>query len=245
MIFALLGAVLLFWASRLKPYKDPEAVKAAQLGSFSDGDTLKTDSQKYWDVRDSQLTPKFAMQNYGITSLALAVLVLLFFWLFKVKTFRDFLYIKTPGKRWKLVVLGLAAAVISSLGYAFDLGLGFLRQEFPPWADSMAIPLLGVPFIFLFLLVCAGVFSIMGCIDYNGACAIINTFRKKTEPDFEWFFLLGGPLFISILATLFTLILGQFCYMIPSLFWVFFFGFFYAGKQHKIDNETLGLEARP
>jgi hypothetical protein len=103
MIFTLLGAVLLFWASKLEPYKDPEAVKAAQLGSFSDEDTLKTDSQKYWDVRDSQLTPKFALQNYGITSLALAVLGLLLFGLFKVKAFGDFLHIKTPRKRWKLV----------------------------------------------------------------------------------------------------------------------------------------------
>jgi len=234
---ALIGLLLFLSGSALRPYKDPKAVEDAKLAYPENGEDSQTASERYWAIRDAQLTPKYSLQNYGLTFITVAIFIAISALLFKIKDIGDINQIRTPKYSWIIVVLGLAAAIISPLVYVVDLFIGMARDEFPPWADSLGIPLFGVPVIFAFMLICAAFFSVMGFIGYRDDCAIMNTFRRGTRPGLIWHILLGIPLLVSVIVTFFLLVIGQFYYMISSMLWVFFFGLFYAGKQKQPNKQ--------
>ena len=48
----------------------------------------------------------------------------------------------------KIVLLGFSAAILTAAGYIGDLFLEFSRGSYPHWADSLSIPLAGVPILF-------------------------------------------------------------------------------------------------
>lgn len=97
------------------------------------------DSQAYFTARERALTGKFALQDYGVTMLVFSLVLAAFNWqLFKVpRSLRGFLGI------------AVAAPLVTVGAFAFDLIQGQARWEFPPWADSLGIPLMGIPVLLI------------------------------------------------------------------------------------------------
>lgn len=81
-------------------------------------------SNEYWKLRDEMLTPKFQLQDYGGTLVALSIGVLLV-------SRRGWRHLKSPKSRAKLFGLAVAAPLLTVGAYVFDLLQGFARGEFP------------------------------------------------------------------------------------------------------------------
>jgi hypothetical protein len=238
--FTLIGIALLCLAAALAPYKDISAVENAKLDYPDDNKDSHAASLKYWAIRDAQMTPKFSLQDYGFTSLTIGFALFILMLAFKIKSFEEFRDIKTPNRKWKVVLLGVLAAISGPIVYVISLFLDMARDEFPPWADSLGLPLAGVPFLFVIMLVFAIFFCITGMINYHGGLYYKNIFYREFRPNILWCILLGIPSVVALLSVLFTIAVGDFLFLIPSLLWLFFLLSFFNGKQ-KISAETFPI----
>jgi hypothetical protein len=230
-ISGVLGLLLLAWSAILPPYKNQALVEEARSGYPSGIDASRAASEAYWAVRDAQLTPKFTLQNYGATLVALALLFVAMRQFLSVDNLSALASINTPTTRWKVVALGMLAAVLTPIAYVASLLLGAARDEFPPWADSLGIPLAGVPFIFFFLVICAGLFSAVGIVSFRKGIPLMGVFRASSRPPLLWSLTLGIPLAISVAFTCLTLAAGDFLFFVPFALWTVFFLVLLAGKQ--------------
>lgn len=199
-----LGVALFSYALVLHPYKD-EQVFMARYMALSDGQ-----SAEYWKLREEMLTPKFQIQDYGITICVTGIAVALASRRGKVR-----LNALTP--RAAVVALAVALPFISVGAYVFDLIQGAGRGEFPHWADSLSIPLMGAPILLVLLLAWS-----------LAHLAFLTNVRGGTVPlslAFEWranWWLLLLSV-VSAFVALAAAAMGQYWYAFPAVLWLYFY----------------------
>ncbi|MEW5786926.1 MAG: hypothetical protein AB1899_03630 [Pseudomonadota bacterium] len=202
-LILLVGIAILAYAYSIAPYKD-EALFMERYMALSAGQ-----SNEYWQLRDEMLTPKFQLQNYGGTLVTLAVAV------FFVSR-RGWQQLKSPKSRVALLGLAFATPFLTVGAYVFDLLQAFDRGEFPHWADSMGIPLMGVPVNLVVLLLWSG--------------AHLAFLRGPYQPVFlsqaisrqaNWWLLVIAAL-TALLSVLFAFE-GAYWYAIPGVAWLYFY----------------------
>ena len=199
-----LGLALLISSLTLSPYKD-EALFNSKYMEMSSGQ-----SEAFYKLRDEMLTPKFQLEDYGISLLALAAVVFLLFR-------KDGLQIPAPSSRKWLITLAIVLPFITVAGYVYDLLNAYNRGEFPSWEDSMGIPLMSAPGLLIGLL-----FWVVGHFgflhgDYPSAAKIE---RESISATNSWLKFVSA---IAVLLTTLFFALGQYWYAIPSLAWVYFY----------------------
>jgi hypothetical protein len=198
-----LGCTLLFASSKMDPYKDPEKFRT-EYSKMKSGD-----SEKYFKLRDELVSSKYAYMDHGISLIMVAFLLLI------AKYSR--LFSHAPKTRIGLVILGIFLPFLTVVGYAFDLIQGESRQEFPHWADSLGIPLMGVPVMLLFLLVLA--LAMYGHVhkDFLPRTSLRLAFKKDGE---KGHFVLAGP---AGLVAFCSFVYGQYWYWLPAAGWAYYF----------------------
>jgi len=175
-------------------------------------------SEEYWKLRDEMLTPKFQLEDYGITLAAIALAVFLV-------TRKGQVRLQSPNSRKALVALAIVLPFLTVGGYIFDLLQAFDRGEFPHWADSMGIPLMGAPIQFIILLVwsLAHLSFLRG--GYQPAASLVQAVSLKAN----WWLL-----FVSVVTALLALLcvaLGQYWYAIPGTLWLYLYLSLGAGRR--------------
>lgn len=212
-----IGAVLFGYALTLQPYKN-EKLFMERYMSMSVGQ-----SEEYWKLRDEMLTPKFQLEDYGIT---LAVMSLFAF----LATRKNRTFLRSPNSRAALVVLGIVLPFLTVGGYVFDLFQAFDRGEFPHWADSMGIPLMGVPIQFTILLV----WSLAHLSFLRGGYHPSTSLSHAVSLKSNWWLL-----FVSATTALLTIscaVLGQYWYAIPGALWLYLY--LSLGAVRRVANGT-------
>jgi hypothetical protein len=203
-VLLIVGIALLISSLTLSPYKDEKLFNSKYM-EMSSGQ-----SDAFFKLRDEMLTPKFQLEDYGISLLALAGVV---FFLYR----KEGLQITAPSSRKWLVVLAMALPFITVAGYVYDLLNAYNRGEFPHWADSMGIPLMSAPVLLIGLL-----FWVVGHFGF-----LHGDYPPMAKIERESFYKTNIWLkFVSAVAVLLTLLffaLGQYWYAIPSLVWVYFY----------------------
>jgi hypothetical protein len=202
-ILLLVGVVVLGYAYSLAPYKD-EALFMKRYMALSVGQ-----SNEYWKLRDEMLTPKFQLQDYGGTLVAVSIAA----FLVSRKGWRN---LKSPKSRIALFGLAFAAPFLTVGAYGFDLLQGFARGEFPHWADSMSIPLMGVPILLLVMLVWAGAHLAFVRGNYNSEPLSLAWSRQA-----NWW-LLAVSTITTVLVVL-SATVGQYWYAVPGVVWLYFY----------------------
>ena len=201
-MFVLFGICLFGYSLTLKPYTDGELFEKKYM-SLSSGQ-----SKEYFDLRDSMLTSKYRIQDTGITFFSISTLVWLIF-KFGNNSF------KSPRSTIGFVLLAICLPFISVSGYVFDLFQGMVRQDFPHWADSLGIPLAGVP-IQLFILL---FWSVVHLLFLRGS----KISSQKVAPSKAYNFWL---IFLSIITALLVFLCalyGQYWYAFPGVLWMYFY----------------------
>lgn len=187
-------------------------------------------STEYWQLREKMLTPKFQLQDYGGTLIALAVGL----FLVSRKGWRN---LKSPHSRAMLLVAALASPFLTVGAYIFDLLLGFERQEFPHWADSMGIPLMGAPVLLVILLAWSGAHLAFLRSPYRPALL----FQAASLKANWWLLSLAA---ISAVLVLFCVSVGQYWYAIPGTVWLYFYVSLAAARRSNYDAEPCAPEGR-
>jgi hypothetical protein len=216
-ILMLVGLAVLGYAYSLAPYKD-EALFTERYMAMTDGQ-----SNEYSKLRDEMLTPKFQLQDYGGTLVALSIGVLLV----SRKGWRN---LQSPKSRATLLGLAFAAPFLTVGAYAFDLFQGFARIEFPHWADSMAIPLMGVPVLLVLLLAWSGAHLAFLRGPYHSELLSHALSRQA-----NWW-LLAVAAMTAALAALFAAV-GQYWYAVPGFVWLYFYISLAASRRSTHDAE--------
>ena len=164
---------------------------------------------EYSKLRSEMLTPKFQLQDYGGTLIAAAVGVFLF-------SRRGWRNLKSPKSRATLLGLAFVVPFLTVGAYVFDLLLGFERGEFPHWADSMGIPLMGTPVLLVVLLAWSGAHLAFLRGSYQPALLSQAASRKA-----NWWLLLVAALTVVLVALCTSF--GQYWYAVPGVAWLYFY----------------------
>lgn len=199
-----LGLALIAYAAFLPPYKDRERFEQ-QYRQLTAGQ-----SARYYALRQEMITPKYQLEDYGGTAIALALAVFLF-------TRSGRLRVESPASCKTLVAIGIGLPFLTVVSFVSDLFLSFSRGEYPHWGDSMGIPLMGAPVV----LVLALVWSMAHLCFLRGVDYSPTSLIRALSPKANWW-LLCISLGTALLA-LDSLVFGQFCYVIPCALWLYLY----------------------
>jgi hypothetical protein len=220
----LVGLGLIAYSLSLYPYKGQRLFMPRYMGMSSG------QSKEYWKLRDEMLTSKYMVQDYGGTSLVAGIGLLLL----------TRLGFRAPKSRGALVALALAAPFISGGAYVFDIQQGADRGEFPPWADSVAIPLVAAPVEVALLLIWSLAHLAFLRSAFSTSAPLALAISRRANP---WL------LFVSAATTsmiVWSAVEGAYWYVIACLLWLYFFLSLAAGRRAAYDAQqgaTVGISA--
>jgi hypothetical protein len=202
-ILLLIGMAVLGYASSIVPYKD-EAIFMERYLALSSGQ-----SAEYSKLRGEMLTPKFQLQDYGGTLVAAAVVT---FFISR----RGWRNVTSPKSSATLLGLAVAVPFFTAGAFVFDLFLASERGEFPHWADSIGIPLMGTPVLLVVLLVWSVAHFAFLRRTYKSA----PLSQAVSEKANKWL------LFVAALTAVLIALqasLGQYWYAMPGIAWLYFY----------------------
>lgn len=179
------------------------------------------DSEAYFIARDQAVTAKFKLQDYGVTLMACALALAAICW-------RPF---KAPSSRLGFVMLAAAAPFLTVVGYVFDLAQAQARREFPPWGDSLGIPLMGVPVMFVAGLAWAFAhFLLLAGVPQRAGVVLSLSAIRRGHP---WL------LIVSALTAILIAVMvagGAYSYAIPGSIWLYYYAAIAAVRQGQNDR---------
>jgi hypothetical protein len=198
----LIGLILIGTSIPMEPFRlDIDGNNP--IFSVPDGNSLAFSA-----AREKAVTAKFALQDYGITLLICSAAVFLF----------NLYPLKAPQSRSAFIGIAISAPSLTAAALVFDLLLGNFRIEYPPWADSLGAPLMGVPVLLISGLAWTlGHFTLLAGVPQKGAKSLSYAAVRHGH---LWL------LVMSIIATLITLVTftgGVYWYAIPSALWLYFY----------------------
>ncbi|HHH53237.1 MAG TPA: hypothetical protein ENK91_06230 [Bacteroidetes bacterium] len=220
----LIGLIVFSYSLSLDPFTDNEVFNQ-KYSELSVGQ-----SKEFFELRDSMLTPKYHLQDIGISLILISTLILIFFKMGNG-------YIKSPPKKYLFIILAVLLPFLTVSGFVFDLSQGMFRNEFPHWADSLGIPLAGVPFQFIILLIWSSLHLLF--LRKKKISSVIFKVSNLKQINL-WLIIISIFSFILVILELTG---GHYWYAIPGLFWIYYYlslGIVRVGNQ--TPNKTLDDE---
>lgn len=213
-IILTIGIGLFAYSMTFDPFTDKDEFYEKMTSIMGE----ENNSQKFFELRESYLTPKFELENYGLVFIILGLYTLFLI----PKKWQDF---KSPKYKGATILIGALAVLLTIGGYVGDLFLEMTRDSYPPWADSLGIPLMSVPGLLL-------IFSIWFAVNLIGLKKPFRTSVSITEFDLKstnyWY------LTLIVLTTILTLILiyeGDFWWTAAGIMWIYFYLTLMLGRQ--------------
>ena len=212
----IIGVGLLVYSSTFDPFTDKNGFYEKMESVMGE----ESRSQKFHEIRDSYLTPKFNLEDYGLICVILGLYTL-------VLLPKKWQHFKTPKHKAVIILIGALAVLLTIGGYVGDLFLEMTRDRYPPWADSLVIPLMAVPMLFL-------IFSGWFAINLIGLKNPFNTSVSIMELDIKsinyWYLAL---VILTIILTLIMIYEGDFWLTAAGVMWVYFYIILLLGQQKK------------
>jgi hypothetical protein len=204
MTLLVLGAALLAWSLALPPFKDQAGFEARAI-SMQEGQ-----DDEYQRLREEALTPKYALQDYGLTAIALAAGAF-------VGARRGLKRLCAPRTRSAFVALSLLAPFLTTVAGVFDLRQAYSRYAFPHWADSMGIALAGALILLIVSLLWAVAHLAFLRSQPSTAIPLALAFSHSANP---WLLVVSA---LTFALTALCLFLGQYWYAAPGMLWLYFY----------------------
>jgi len=202
LILITIGISLVGYSMTMEPFTDLEIFMEKYM-AMSNGQ-----SDDFYTLREEMLTSKYRLQDLGISIILFTVA---FMSLLKIGGNK----ICSPNKKSTIIVLAILLPIISVSGFIFDLFQALNRNEFPYWADSLGIPLMGVPIQFGVLMLWS--LAHLSLIKNISATPLLQAVSFKLN---LWIMFISV---ITVLLVLLTAYYGQYWYSIPGLMWLYFY----------------------
>lgn len=214
-----IGLVIFGYSISLEPYTNE--IEFDEKCMALTGDDR---SAQYFDLREQYLTSKYVLVDYGLTITNVGLILLILYY----KGWSEF---KTPKSKGNIMGLGVFAVLITTMAYVADMFTEMARGSSPPWADSMGIPLMSVPPIFILLLIWSGLNMIGLRWGFETGVPFSNFKFKKIN---YWYLVIS----ILTLVIVFTVIIeGTFWMIIPGCLWLYFYLSLLLGRQTRKTNK--------
>jgi hypothetical protein len=210
------GLLLFERASKLETYTNEQEYNDQYQALSGRGD-----SEKFYKLREKYLTPKFELQNYGL-SLVFTGAVLMILSLDRLKT---------PGRKIYIVLTGVSAALLSIIGYIGDLHLEMLRGSYPHWADSLGIPLMAVPVLIILSMIWIGL-NLIGLREPFKTG--VRVYPLKAGTYNIWYL---SILIIAVLLTVVQVFEGYFWQIIPGFLWIYYYISILLGRRPDLQRK--------
>jgi hypothetical protein len=163
--------------------------------------------------------------------------ILLFLLLTKTKTFSDFKKLKTLNKLTTFVSANLVWLLLipgTFWYYTFRGG----RGDYPPFADSIAIPVFSQVQLFLFLLIPLNIFILLTTLKTNLPTKLFVKADTYSRPAILWELFFGFWLFINLLCFVAFVADGDHILILVNLFFTFVLLTLRAGQISKYKQTT-------
>lgn len=201
-VLLLAGLAMISYALTLPAYSD-EAIFQHRYEEMTVGD-----STAYFALREEMLTPKYKFQDYGVCAVFLSGILA-----FRVRIYG----MTTPRSIWPFIGAAVFAPILISAAYVFDLFQGQGRGEFPHWADSLGIPLMGLPVLFIVTLT----WSIAHLSFLAGVRRNVVLLRSAFSRRSNFWLMLLITLTLVFIALL--LAEGAYWYALPCFVWLYLY----------------------
>lgn len=206
------GAALFITGLALPRYRDKEDYERRYRALEG-----PTRSKDFYELRRRSLTTSLRLQDYGLTVISLGILA--------IATARWRQTVSAlPKKKVTVAAFGAVAAFVAVAAQVGSLYLDFDRGEFPHWADSLGIPMAGMPVMFIALLLWAGAHSLL--VEEKDSAVWRLTLRHS-----NWWlaFLVSATGIILVISAA----VGDFWQVIPAALWIGFYFSIWISRSKK------------
>ena len=226
MFTLLIGLGLFSYSLTLPYYKDQKSADDLI------GNSYDMDKSDYYKKEAELRTNKVTFMDLG-SRLAIASATILLFLIFtKVKTFQDFKNNKTITKTATFISANLVWLILLPGTYWYYIFRGG-RGDYPPFADSIGIPLMTqIPF-YLFLLIPLNIFLILTTIKTNLPTRLFIKPDKYNKTTILWEIFFGFWLLINLLCFYSFVVDGDHFSIPVNLFFTFMLLTLRAGQISK------------
>ncbi len=192
-------------ALTLEPYSD-ESAYWQQLSNVPYGDDAA-----FIELRTASLTPRFRLQDYEITLMAVGVIGFM-------SNRHGAAAPKSPRSKWGFILLAVALPLVTMGGFAFDILQAANRGECPPWGDAVMIALLGLPFLFAPLQIWS-LIHLAFFWPYGKQEAVSLMLALSWHSN--WWLLIVSVITAGL--TIYCIILGYWWLLLPKLGWLYYY----------------------
>lgn len=147
------GGELLWQSTTMPEWKDAAQAEEVQTWDPPEalhGPAADAYNKRWFTAMDKLRTDKWPYHDAGAALIAIAVSLAAGLFLLRINTLGDVLALATPRSPWtiyttaSLGIIGYAIAAILALLQGFD------RFQFPPWTDSLIVPIVVISVFALF-----------------------------------------------------------------------------------------------
>jgi hypothetical protein len=232
----LIGIVLFSYSLTLPYYKDQKSANDLI------GKSYNMDKSDYYRKEAELRTNKVTLMDLG-SGLAIASgTIMLFLFFTKVKTFKDFKNSKTIAKTATFISANLVWLIMIPGTYWYYIFRGG-RGDYPPFADSIGIPLMTQIPLYLFLLIPLNIFIFLTTINTNLPTKLFIRPKSYNRATILWEMFFGFWLLINIICLVSFVTDGDHFSIPVNLFFTFILLTLRAGKiskyQHTEENVCL------
>jgi hypothetical protein len=214
-IAIVLGALMLIASHFMPQYSDTKAFHS-EYGKMNE-----TNSAEFYLLREKYLTKKFVVQDVGLSIAFFGGIWALF------KRFRP---IRSLMNIYWYFGLALACALAYTAGYVTDLLVAFGRDEFPWWSDSLGIPLMGLPMIFIFSLIWCGLPLPWLIGQKVQSTPVASAWSRRANPVLALI-----AVILTVISGLYT-VSGGFVYLVPLTLNLYLVVSVIAQRLHPYEN---------
>lgn len=166
-----------------------------------------TRSADFYELRAASLTSSRKLQDYGLCAISLGLTTSAVVWWHRLRSI-------LPRTRLAAALFGGTIAILTVAAQIGSLFLDYERGEFPYWADSLGIPLAGMPVILVVLTAWAGFHALL--VERREQSPFRLTLRNS-----NWWLAVLVATTVVILAT--SVAVGDFWQIIPAALWIIFY----------------------
>lgn len=227
----IIGLGLFLYALTLPYYSNQKAADDLQNNAFD------INKQEYYQQEAALRTSKVTFMDLGAGIAIASGTILLFLVFTKVKTFQDFKNNKTLTKTGTLISANLVWLILLPGTYWYYIFRG-ARGDYPPFADSIGIPLMTqIPF-YLFLLIPLNIFMLLTTIKANLPTRLFTKPEKYNKTTVLWEIFFAFWLLINILCLVGFITDGDHISIVVNLFFTFILLTLRTGQISKYGTEN-------
>ena len=225
----ILGIGLFSYSLSLPYYRDQKSTDNLLNNAYN------INKREYYQKEAELRTNKIMFMDLG-TGIAIASgIIFLFLLLTKIKSFSDFKNLKTFNKVTVFIGANLAWLLLIPGTHWYYMFRGG-RGDYPPFADSIGIPIMTEIPLYLFLFIPLNIFLLLTTIKINLPTKLFVRADKYNRPTILWEVFFGFWLLVNLLCFISFVVDGDHFAIPVSLFFTFVLLTLRAGQISKYEQ---------